>query len=162
MLRILPNLDLVVTDPGRITPNERALLERICKARGEAVYRLSRDKLLDAAHEGISIAQVLQSLTAMSGLAEAEFPQTVRVFFSDLDKRLGALREGGHMLVLESDDPLLLAGLARDRQLSGMVQLGKVGERTVLLVPESEETGVRRQLKKLGYVPGKRERENES
>src|SRR5205823_2509889 len=36
-LRILPNLDLVITDPSRITPNERALLERICKVRGEAV-----------------------------------------------------------------------------------------------------------------------------
>jgi hypothetical protein len=37
-----------------------------------------------------------------------------------------------------------------------------VGERTVLLVPESEETGVRRQLKKLGYVPRKPERGNEA
>ena len=79
----------------------------------------------------------------------------MRVFFDDLHRRLDALRETGTMLVLESDDPFILTELANHPALRAIVQLGSIGERTVLLVPEEQATAARRQLKKLGYVPRK-------
>jgi hypothetical protein len=79
----------------------------------------------------------------------------VRVFFDDLHRRLDALRETGTMVVLESDDPFILTELANHPALRSIVQLGTIGARTVLLVPEERATAVRRQLKKLGYVPRK-------
>jgi hypothetical protein len=155
LLRVLPNLDLVITDASRLLPNDRAFLERIGTPQSEDVYRLSRELLLDGAQHGLGLDQVQAFLAAKSGAAPEAFPTTVRVFFADLARRLDALREGGRLLALESDDPLLLAELANDPGLRGVVQLGKIGERTVLLVPEDQEPAARRQLKKLGYVPHK-------
>lgn len=155
LLRVLPNLDLVVTAIRRMMPNERAFLERIAMPQSDVVYHLSREKLLDAAQQGLTVEEILRIIATMSGLSETEFPQTVRVLFSDLQRKLGALTEGERMLVLESGDDLVLIELAHSRQLAGLVHLGKVGERTVLLVPESSEAPVRKHLKKLGYVPGK-------
>jgi hypothetical protein len=155
LLRVLPNLDLVVTDARRMLPNDRAFLERIATPRSEDVYRLSRDLLLDALGAGLDLPQVRDFLAARSGQAPDELPQTVRVFFSDVERRLSALREAGRMLILEADDPYLLAELANEPTLRPLVQPGKIGDRAILLVPENQEAAARRQLKKLGYLPGK-------
>lgn len=155
LLKVLPNLDVVITDATRIMPNDRAFLERIGVAESEAVYRLSRDQLLEAAQHGLSLEQIQTFLAGKSGLEEAELPQTVRVFFQDLRQRLGALREGGKMLLLEGDDPYILTELANAPALRSLVQLATIDGRTVLLVPEERETAVRGRLRKLGYVPRK-------
>lgn len=117
ILRVLPNLDVVVTDAARALPNERAFLERIGTAQSQDVYRLSRETLLDAAGSGLDLARVKNFLAEKSGVPEDEFPQTVQVFFSDLQRRLGLLREGGKMVVLEGDDPLVLTELAHTSTL---------------------------------------------
>ncbi|MCU0492093.1 MAG: helicase-associated domain-containing protein [Chloroflexaceae bacterium] len=155
LLHILPNLDLVVTDPARLAPNERAVLERIGTVQHENVYRLSREQLLEASQHGLSLEQARAFLSNKSGLPAAEFPQTVTVFLADTEKRLNALREGGRMLLFEGDDPYLLTELANNSALRGLVRLGALEGRTVLLVPEEQETAARRALKKLGYVPRK-------
>ncbi len=154
LLRVLPNLDLVVTDPRKLMPNDRALLERIALSQSEAVYHLSREKILDAAENGATIGSVRLALIAMSGIAEADLPQTVRVFLSDIEKKLDALSDCGRILLLEGD-PLVLAEIAYNRQFRDAVQLARIGDKEILLVPEAEEPSVRRQLKKLGYVPRK-------
>jgi hypothetical protein len=136
-------------------PNDRALIERIGSARSEDVYRLNRESLLEAAQNGLAPAQVVAFLTAKAGLAADDLPSTVRAFFADLERRLGALREGGRMVVLESDDPYLLTELANTSGLRTLLQAATIGDRPVLLVPEEHEAAARRQLKKLGYVPRK-------
>ena len=155
LLRVLPNLDLVITDAARIAPNERSLLERIAAPQSQDVYRLNREQLLEAANSGLDLAQIKQFLAAKSGQAEAEFPQIVRVFFEDLEKRLGALRELGTMLVLAGDDQYVLTELANNPALRSQIQLGTFGDRVVLLIPDQHEASVRKQLKKLGYIPRK-------
>jgi hypothetical protein len=155
VLRVLPNLDIVVTDAARFAPNERAFLERIAAPQSENTYRLSREQLLEAANSGLDLPQIKQFLAARSGQPEEEFPQIVRVFFEDLEKRLGALREVGAMLVLEGSDPYLLTELSNNTALRAQVQLGTLGDRPVLLIPAEHEVAVRRQLKRLGYIPRK-------
>ncbi len=155
LLKVLPNLDLVVTDAPRVTPGDRAFLDRVATAHGENVYRLSRDRLLDAAAHGLGLPQIVDFLAVKSGFAESDLPQTVRVFLADVEKRLGALREAGRAVVLESDDPYVLTELAHTPSLRAMVRLATVGNKTVLLVPEDKEPAVRKQLKKLGYLPRK-------
>ena len=155
VLKVLPNLDLVITDAGRLAPNERTFLERIAAPQSQDVYRLSRELLLEAANSGLDLPQIKQFLAARSGQAEAEFPQIVRVFFEDLEKRLSALREIGMMLVLEGDDQYLLTELSNNPALRAQIQLGSIGDQTVLLIPEQHEASVRKQLKKLGYIPRK-------
>jgi hypothetical protein len=155
ILKVLPNLDVVITDAERALPNDRAFLERIAAEQSQDVYRLNRDQLLEAAAGGLDLRQVREFLAAKSGQAEVEFPQIVRVFFEDLDKRLSALREAGRMVVIEGDDPYLLTELSNNSALRTLAQLASIGGRTVLLVPEEQETAARRQLKKLGYIPRK-------
>ncbi len=155
VLRVLPNLDVVITDATRLLPNERAFLERIGVLQSPAVYRLNRDVLLDSAQSGLTIGVVRSFLALKSGVEEAELPQTVHRFFSDLEKKLNVFREGGRMLVLECDDPYVLAEVQYAKSLRGLVKVGKVGEQSVLLVPEEHESAARRHLKKLGYVPTK-------
>ncbi|MBI2953034.1 MAG: helicase-associated domain-containing protein [Chloroflexi bacterium] len=155
LLKVLPNLDLVVADATRLTPGDRAFLDRVATARSENVYRLSRDRLLDAAEHGLGIPQIVAFLAGKSGVAESELPQTVRVFLADVEKRLDALREAGRAVMLESQDPYVLIELAHTTPLRGMVRLATVDDRPVLLVPEDKESAVRKQLKKLGYLPRK-------
>ncbi len=154
-LTLLSNLDLVVTDTHRFTPNDRAFLERIGAPQSEGVYRLSRERILETVENGLGLAQIRQFLAARTGQAEESFPNTVQTFFADLGKRLGALREAGRVLVLTGDDPLLLTELAHSPALRNTVRLATAGAETVLLVPEAQEAQVRRQLKKLGYAPAK-------
>lgn len=154
-LTLLSNLDLVVTDARRFTPNDRVFLERIGAPQSEGVYRLSRERILETVENGLGLAQIRQFLAARTGQAEESFPNTVQTFFADLGKRLGAIREAGRVLVLTGDDPLLLTELAHSAALRGTVRLATAGAETVLLVPEAQEAQVRRQLKKLGYAPAK-------
>jgi hypothetical protein len=155
VLKVLPNLDIVITDSAAVLPNDRALLERIATGQSQDVYRLNRDQLLEAAGSGLDLAQVQGFLAAKSGQPAEAFPQIVRVFFEDLEKRLGALRETGRTIMIEGDDPYLLTELANSSALRSLVRLATIGERSVLLVPEDQETAARRALKKLGYIPRK-------
>jgi hypothetical protein len=155
ILAILPNLDVVVTDARRITPNDRAFLERLGTAPSQDVYHLGREALLEVLESGLTLPQIRDFLAQKSGRPEAEFPQPVRVFFDDLEQRLLALREADRVVVLDGPDPYLLTELAHDASLRAVVQLATIAGRTVLLVPLAQEAAVRRQLRRLGYLPRK-------
>ena len=71
--------------------------------------------------QGLTSQQIRDFLVQKSGRAEAEFPQPVRVFFYDLEKRLLALREADRVLVLDGPDPYLLTELAHDASLRAIV-----------------------------------------
>lgn len=152
VLALLPNLDVVVTDARRLLPNDRIFLERIGAPQSQDVYRLSRTHLLDLAENGLGLDAVQDFLARTTGRPVEGFPQPVRVFFADVAQRLGALRETGRMVLIESDDPYLAIELSHDATLRATVRLATIDDRPVLLVPEAQEAAVRRQLKKLGYV----------
>ncbi len=156
LLMLLPNLDIVVTDAPRLAPNDRAFLERLGSPQTQDVYKLDRERLLDLIEGGIGLRQVREFLATRSGIAAADFPQPMRVFLSDLEQRLTALREGGRVILLESADPILLTELAHDSALRGVVQLVEIAGRTALLVPEPQEAAIWRRLKQLGYLPARR------
>jgi len=155
VLTILPNLDVVITDARRITPNDRAFLERLGAAPSQDVYHLGREALLEVIEGGLTLRQICDFLAQKSGRPEAEFPQPVRVFFEDLEQRLAALREADRVLVLDGPDPYLLTELAHDATLRASVQLATIAGRIVLLIPLAQEAAVRRQLRRLGYLPHK-------
>lgn len=152
-LIILPNLDIVVTDARRISAQDRSFLARFSAQQSQDVYHLSRDLLLDMAEAGSTLEGVKKFLKR-HGVEESSYPQTVSIFFSDIEKRLNAVQEAGRVLMLEGDEHVLTE-LAHTKGLRDTVRLGKVGHTTILLVPEEQERAVRRQMKKLGYVPRK-------
>lgn len=153
VLKLLPTLDVVVVAAGSVTFAERAFLERIGTVQGQDVYRLGREQILEAVEHGLTASEIREFLAGKSGLPEAAWPQTLRVFLADVEQRLGMLREKGRVLLLESDDPFVLTELAHAPSLRGIVRLANADGNDVLLVPEQQETTVRRQLRKLGYIP---------
>ncbi len=156
LIQVLPNLDIVVTNTERLLLSDRAILERIGTRESDNVYRLDREQVLEATQHGLSVTQMQEFLAEKSAMGIGDLPQTVQVFFDDIAQRLTAVRESGRMVVLEGDDPYLLTELAHTSGLRSMVQLATISGRTVLLVPEEREVAVRRQLRKLGYIPLKR------
>jgi len=76
----------------------------------------------------------------------------VRVFLADVHRRASAVRETGRMVLLESDDPYLLAELANKSTLRAFVRLAHIGDRPALLLPEAHQARARRELLKLGYA----------
>lgn len=156
-LHVLPNLDIVVTDATRLTLGDRAMLERIGTAENQGVYRLDREQILEATQQGLSLEQIQTLLASKSGIDASQLPQTVQVFFNDVAQRLSALRDSGRMILLEGDDPYLVTELANTSGLRAMVRLATLDGKPVLLVPEEREAMVRRHLRKLGYVPQKRQ-----
>lgn len=156
-LHVLPNLDVVVTDATRLTLGERGILERIGTAQNQGVYRLEREQMLEATQQGLSLDQIQAFLASKSGVDIASLPQTVQVFFDEVAQRLDALRDSGRMVLLESDDPYLLTELANTTGLRTIVRLATIDGKLVLLVPEERETTVQRHLRKLGYLPQKRQ-----
>lgn len=152
---LLPNFDVVITDPIRVSARDRAFLERICTQQSQDVYRLSRDLLLDYAATNVSgLDPVRKFLESRTLKPQTDFPQTVLVFLADTEKRLNAVQDWGRALVLKGDEHVLTE-LAHTKATRDLVQLGKVKGETVLLVKEADESAVRRQLKKMGYVPRK-------
>ncbi len=156
-LHVLPNLDVVVTDATRLTLGDRGTLERIGIVQHQGVYRLDREQLLEATQQGLNLDQIQTFLASKSGVDVSQLPQTVQVFFNEVAQRLGALRVGGRMILLEGDDPYLLTELANTAGLRAMVRLATIDGKPVLLVPEEREAAAQRHLRKLGYVPQKRQ-----
>jgi hypothetical protein len=152
-LRVLPNLDVVVLDAAALTAADRVLLERIGALQSQGVYRLDRERILEATAQGVMLERVREFLVRKSGVAAAELPQTVRVFLTDLEQRASTIREAGRMVLLESKDPYVLTELANKPSLRAFVCLASIGDRPVLLVPEAHQARARRELLKLGYVP---------
>ncbi|TAK34360.1 MAG: hypothetical protein EPO21_09855 [Chloroflexota bacterium] len=156
VLKLLPTLDVVIVNTSAVTIVERAFLERIGTVQSQDVYRLGRKQILEAIEHGLTLNEITEFLASKSGLPEASWPQTLRVFLKDIEQRVGMVREKGRVLVLESDDPFILTELAHAPSLRGIVRLATVDDKPVLLVPEQQETAVRRQLLKLGYIPRSR------
>ena len=156
VLRVLPTLDIVVLDAGRLMPHEKMLLERIAAPQSDHVYRLSRDVILESVGKVVQLDQVKIFLADKSGITPEKLPNTVLTFFDDVEKRSTILREGDRLIVFESDDPYLLAELSKAPGIRGVAQLGKIGKQDVLFIPESHEREARKQIKKLGYAAQKK------
>ena len=155
LLKVLPTLEIVITDAHRLMPNEKVFLERIAKAQSEHVYRLNCDLLMDALDKRINLVQVRKFLAAKSGINSEDLPNTVLTFFDDVERRANILIDAGKMLVFESTDPYLLAELSTSPGLRGVALLGKIGKKDVLFIPESHEKDARKLIRKLGYAPRK-------
>ena len=145
VLKVLPNLDVVAIAPP-LTPADSLLLDRFAEKQADAVWHLEAAKILAAVEEGLAVKELTDFLSAKSA---EPLPQTVRVFLEDLQQRAGQLRDLGTARLVECADAAVAQLLVRDRRLRDLCQLA--GERC-LVFRSSDEAGVRRGLRELGYV----------
>jgi hypothetical protein len=144
-LRVLPNLDVVVSRPP-LDPSDRLLLERFAEQSSDAVWKLTREGALSAVEQGMPLTELVEFLKARNA---EPLPQTVEVFLEDLGQRAGQLRDAGLVRMIECADPNAAQLLASDPLLKGKCQLA--GDRC-LVFRVNDETAVRRALRRLGYI----------
>jgi hypothetical protein len=143
ILRVLPNLDVVVTGP--LPPGDILFLEQITEQTADSVWKLQREKLLKAAETGQKIADVEAFLNAKSG---QDLPATVVTFLQETADRLAGLHNRGDAWLIEAKDEALAQLIANDSSLRALCMVA--GERHIV-VPKDNQAAFRRALRKLGY-----------
>ncbi len=145
VIRVLPNLDVVVTKPP-LPAADRLLLDRFAESQSEGVWKLTPAKALSILEEGVSLDALEEFLKTHTSEA---LPHTVEVFFQDQRNRAGRLRDLGMTRLIECADATLAQMLASDPLLRGKCHLA--GERWLIFQAE-DETVIRRALKRLGHI----------
>ncbi len=145
VLKVLPNLDVVAADRPP-TAADVLFLERFSERSSEAVWHLSKEKILAAVEHGLTVAELKDFLASRS---TGPLPQTAEVFLDDLAEKVGQLEDLGSARLVGCKDAIVAQTLVNDRRLRGLCQLA--GER-YLVFKASDEAAVRRALRELGHV----------
>jgi hypothetical protein len=145
ILQVLPNLEIVVTNPP-LSVSDRLVLDRFAEPQSEGVWKLTAAKLLAVLEEGGTLDELEEFLKTHS---KAALPHTVEVFLQDQRECAGRLRDLGMARLIECADAALAQMLACDPQLRGKCHIA--GERWLLFRTE-DEAAVRRGLRRLGHV----------
>jgi Helicase conserved C-terminal domain len=144
VLKVLPNLDVVVT--GDLSPGDRLVLDGYAQRTADRVWTLSEASLLAAVDAGRSLDRLREFLTAR---ATHDLPNPVTTLLADVGTRAGRLRNLGVVRLVECADPALAALIANDRKLRGLCQ--RVGERH-LAVAVDREPEFRKALRTLCHI----------
>jgi Helicase conserved C-terminal domain len=143
-VRVLPNLEVVAAgDP--LAQGEVLMLDLYAEKVSDAVWRLTRQQLLDAHAQGHSIDELERFLGRLSG---EPLPETVKQLLADIQARANSLTKRGTAILIDCADPALAALIANDSRTKKYCLLA--GERS-LVVPIEAETKFRNALQKLGY-----------
>ncbi len=144
VLKVLPNLDVVVT--GSLAPGDELLLSAFAERTADRVWTVSAASLLVAVDSGRDLTEFTGFLVRR---AEHELPGALEVLLAEVTRRAGELTDLGHARVIECADSALATLIARDRGTRSLCRL--IGERH-LIVPLDAELKFRAALRKLGYV----------
>jgi hypothetical protein len=145
VLKVLPNLEIVVTKPP-LPAADKLVLDRFAEPQSDYAWRLTPARLLAVLEAGGTLDELEEFLKSRS---PAALPHTVEVFLNDQRERAGRLRDLGMARLIECADAAQAELLARDSQLRGKCHLA--GERWLVFRSE-DETAVRRGLRRLGYI----------
>ena len=143
-LKVLPNLDIVVT--GDLPPGDRLTLDAYAQHTADRVWTLREASLLAALDSGRSLDQWREFLTAR---ATHDLPNPVTTLLADVAAKAGRLRDLGVVRLVECADPALAALIANDRRLRALCQ--PVGDRH-LAVAIDREPEFRKALRMLGHL----------
>jgi hypothetical protein len=146
LLKVLPNRELAIHGGSELSPADRCTLELFAKQKGDHLWSLDPQSILDYIESGGSVEDVSRFL---SQNADGEIPHTVEVFLSDLAGKLNAVQGVERAILVEMKDAEVAARVAHDRQTKSLCRLA--GDRH-LAVPEKNEQAFRTAIKKLGYV----------
>jgi Helicase conserved C-terminal domain len=143
-LKVLPNLDIVVT--GELPPADRLTLDAYAQRTADRVWALREATLLAALDAGRSLDQLHDFLAVR---ATHELPNPVTTLLADVAARAGRLRNLGVVRLVECADPALATLIAGDRRLRGVCQ--PVGDRH-LAIAIDREPEFRKALRALGHI----------
>jgi hypothetical protein len=142
---VLPNHDVVSSELNP-DPIDAMFLDKVADRTSDLVWRLDRERILTAVEGGLAIDAIVEFLEQHSS---EPIPQTVETLLGDLRGRATRLRDKGTVRMIECADAETARLLMVDSKLKTLCLAA--GERN-LVFRASDETKVRTQLRKLGYV----------
>lgn len=129
-----------------LLPNEQLLLEAIAVPIKKDSYRLDTEQMLTAVESGQDFDHLVRFLQASH---QGDLAQPVADWLAQLQKNIGAFREGETAVVVQLKHPTLLALVEQDAILSKLYQ--HLDDQTVLVL--NKHMGkFRKRLKELGYL----------
>ena len=148
LLRILPNQEIVVTEP-RLPGGEALLLSLFAEKTSDLVWRLDLPKILSAIEEGHSLEELRELLVSRSGAA---LPDTVDRLITEQEERRARFQmQGTARLILCTDTHLRTLIIHDPRTRRYCYPAGD----NLIAVPIDSETAFRKALRQLGYrFPG--------
>jgi hypothetical protein len=146
LVKILPNLDLVLVNDTSCSAADTARLELFASPGSERVWRIDRKRILAHIESGGSMAGIRRELASVS---DGSFPETVTALLTEIERKSSTLKSGQPCLLIEVADEATATLIAHDPGASKHCLLA--GERH-LAVPARNERAFRAAVKKLGYV----------
>ncbi|MCG6879151.1 MAG: helicase-associated domain-containing protein [Deltaproteobacteria bacterium] len=146
VLTVLPNHDVVVTDAQSLSPADKLFLEKSCRKKSSAVWKLTTRTLLEAAQNGTTIEEIRTFLESRSA---QPIPDTVRTLLNDTKKRSTGFEYAGRTHLVACKDTLVQKLVTTDAKLSKLCR--PAGETHIVILPGKEKQFMTALLR-LGYI----------
>lgn len=146
LFKVLPNMELVVTDAGGFSTADAAMLERFSAKVSDSVWRLDAATILDALASGQSAADILTTLESGSGV---DVPDTVRRLIQETALRAGAVTDCEDAVIVTFRDEETAVLVAHDPR-AGKIVLCREGRS--LVVRARNRKGFQSALRNLGII----------
>ena len=146
LVKILPNLELVLVNDASCSPADAARLEQFASPRNERIWRIDQKRILAHIETGGSMDDIRNDLESV---ADGDVPETVSTLLDEIEKKATALKRSRPCLLIEVGDEATAALIAHD---PGTAKYCLPAGSQHLAVPTKNERAFRTAVKKLGYV----------
>ena len=146
LVKVLPNLDLVLVNEATCSPADTARLELFATPKNERIWQLDRKRILEHLESGGSMTDIRKEIDSVT---DGEIPATVTTFLDEIEQKASALKPASPCLLIQVNDKATAALIAHDSAASKYCL--PAGEKH-LAVPKKKERAFRTAVKKLGYV----------
>ncbi len=146
VLTVLPNHDVVVTDAQSLSPADKLFLEKSCKKKSSAVWKLTTRTLLEAAQNGTTIEEIRAFLESRSA---QPIPGTVTTLLDDTKKRSNGFEYAGRTHLVACKETVVQKLVTTDAKLSKLCR--PAGENHIVILPGKEKQFMTALLR-LGYI----------
>ncbi len=141
---ILPNLQIKVVGEN-LTGGEELFLENFAEKETPELWRLSREKSINALENGQKISALREFLEKRE---DQLLPETVEGFLRDTEKRAAALTDKGTAKIVECETVKIADEIAANPHSKKLCQ--RIGKKS-LAIFETDEKKFREIVRKIGY-----------
>ena len=142
----MPNHDVVVTDARSLSPADKLFLEKSCRKKSSAVWKLTTRTLLEAAQNGTTIEEIRAFLESRS---TQPIPGTVTTLLDDTKKRSTGFEYAGRSHLVACKETVVQKLVTTDAKLSKLCR--PAGEKHIVILPGKEKQFMTALLG-LGYI----------
>ncbi len=146
LFAITPDMQVAITEPDALTPNDQRRLESMAVPLKNGQYRLDAQRVLTAVEEGDDWQQVAEFLSSRHS---GHLPEEVLFWLEKLQQNSQAFKNGGPALLIKVESADLAQMAMADPVLQKFCK--RVDSKT-LVIPANRVNALRKRLKELEYM----------